>query len=57
MRGMRGYGATYRRCAKHVRFEANPAGKPIVAAYDWLREHLQGPKPAQGAPQEVITTG
>jgi len=41
---------------KHVRFEANPAGKPVVAAYDWLREHLQGPKPANGAPQEVITT-
>jgi hypothetical protein len=27
----------------------------VVAAYDWLRENLQGPKPAKGAPQEVIT--
>ena len=41
---------------KHVRFEANPAGKPVVAAYDWLRDSLQGAKPAKGAPQEVITT-
>src|SRR5271166_1186279 len=41
---------------KHVHFEANPAGKPVVAAYDWLRDSLQGPKPAKGAPQEVITT-
>jgi hypothetical protein len=40
---------------KHVRFEASPAGKPVVQAYDWLRDSIHGAKPAKDAPQEVIT--
>ena len=27
---------------KHVRFEASPAGKPVVQAYDWLRDNIHG---------------
>ena len=38
---------------KHVRFEASPAGKPVVQAYDWLRDNIHGraaghqPRPAR----------
>ena len=39
---------------KHVRFEASPAGKPVVQAYDWLRDNIHRTKPAKDAPQEVI---
>jgi hypothetical protein len=39
----------------HVRFEASPAGKPVVQAYDWLRDNSHGTKPAKNPPQEVIT--
>src|ERR1700686_254026 len=39
---------------KHVRFEASPAGKQVVQAYDWLRDNIHGAKPAKDPPQEVI---
>ena len=39
---------------KHVHFEASPAGKPVVQAYDWLRDNIHGTKPAKDAPKEVI---
>jgi hypothetical protein len=39
---------------EHIRFEAGLAGKPVVAAYDWLRDNLQRRKPANDAPREVI---
>jgi len=39
---------------KHLRFEAGPAGKPVVAAYEWLRDNLHRRKPANDAPREVI---
>jgi TnpA family transposase len=38
----------------HLRFEAGPAGQPVVAAYDWLRDNLHRRKPANDAPREVI---
>ena len=41
---------------KHVRFEASPAGKPVVQAYDWLRDNIHGTKPAKDPPQEVLTS-
>jgi TnpA family transposase len=37
-----------------VRFGANVAGKPVVAAFDWLRENVQRKKPANDAPREII---
>jgi TnpA family transposase len=39
---------------KHIRFEAGPAGKPVVAAYDWLRDNLHRRTPAHDAPREII---
>jgi hypothetical protein len=40
---------------KHVRFEASPAGKPVVQAYDRVRDNIHGTKPAKDPPQEVLT--
>lgn len=39
---------------KQVHFGASPAGKPVVAAFDWLRENDRQPKPDQAAPREVV---
>ncbi len=39
---------------KHVAFEANPAGRPVVEAYDWLRNNMHRTKAILDAPQEVI---
>ena len=39
---------------KQVHFGASPAGKPVVAAFDWLRENDRKPKPDQAAPREVV---
>lgn len=41
---------------KHVRFQAAPAGQPVVAAYEWLHAHLLHDSPASGAPREVINS-
>jgi TnpA family transposase len=40
---------------KHLRFEANPAGEPVVEAFKWLRANEFLAKPANDAPCEVIT--
>src|SRR5208283_1227969 len=32
----------------HVRFEASPAGKPVVQAYDWLRDNSHGTSASGG---------
>ena len=40
---------------KHARFEASPAGKPVVQAYDRVRDNIHGTKPAKDPPQEVLT--
>lgn len=40
----------------HVAFEANPAGRPIVAAYEWLRDNQHRTQSARDAPREVISS-
>jgi TnpA family transposase len=40
---------------QHIRFEASPAGVPVVAGFDWLRTHEVRVKPAPLAPRDVIT--
>ncbi len=40
---------------QHIRFGASPAGKPIAAGFDWLRDHETIIRPEQQAPREVIT--
>ena len=37
---------------EHVRFVANTAGKPVVAAFEWLKANLK--KPGNDAPREVV---
>lgn len=39
---------------EHIRFGANAAGLPVVAALDWLRFNLRSRKPASAAPMDVI---
>ena len=39
---------------KHFRFEAGPVGKPVVAAFDWLRDNHQRRKPTEEAPRAII---
>lgn len=39
---------------EHVRFDANAAGEPVVAAFDWLRANLGRRKPTDDAPREVV---
>lgn len=39
---------------KHIRFEAGPAGKSVVAAVGWLRDNAERSKPLEDAPREVI---
>lgn len=38
----------------HVRFGANAAGEPVVAALDWLRTNIATKKLGNDAPREVI---
>ncbi len=40
---------------KHLRFKFSPAGKEVVAAYDWLRAIEDQPQPREEAPREIIT--
>lgn len=39
---------------EHVVFEANPAGRPVVEACNWLRDNMHRSKSILGAPREVI---
>ncbi len=39
---------------EHIRFGANVAGEPVVAAFDWLRSNIACKKPGNDAPREVI---
>jgi len=38
----------------HISFEAGPAGRPLLAACDWLRAQQDRKKPDNNAPREVI---
>jgi TnpA family transposase len=38
---------------EHVRFGANSDGKPVVAAFDWLRSNITLKKPGNDAPLEL----
>ena len=38
----------------HICFEAAPAGRPLLAACDWLRDQQDRNKPDNNAPREVI---
>ena len=40
---------------KHLQFGASPAGRPVVAAFDWLRVNATRAKPAHDAPREIIS--
>ncbi len=39
---------------KHVEFQSNPAGKPVVDAFEWLKAKEIGVKPLPPAPRAVI---
>ena len=39
---------------EHIRFGANAAGEPIVAAFDWLRTNIARKKPGDDAPREIV---
>ncbi len=39
---------------ENIRFGANAAGEPVVAAFDWLRVHMGRKKPGNDAPREVV---
>jgi TnpA family transposase len=39
---------------KHLHFEAGPAGKSVVAAFDWLRDNHHRRKPTAEAPREIV---
>jgi len=54
MRGMALCGAGSQRCSSIWCSNASPAGRPVVEAYDWLRDNLHRTKPSQDAPQGVI---
>lgn len=40
---------------KHISFDASPAGMPVVAGIEWIRDHENNVKANQDAPREVIT--
>lgn len=40
---------------QHIRFGANAAGEPVVAAVDWLRANQGGKKFADDAPREIVS--
>jgi TnpA family transposase len=50
-RSVRGY---LPRVLTHICFEAAPAGRPLLAACDWLRDQQDRNKPDNNAPLEVI---
>jgi hypothetical protein len=37
-----------------MRFDANVAGRPVVAAFDWLHANIAAKKPGTDAPLEVV---
>ena len=39
---------------ENIRFGANAAGEPVVAAFDWLRANMGRKKPGDDAPREVV---
>ncbi len=39
---------------EHIRFEANTAGKPLVASLDWLRANILLKKPSNVPPSEIV---
>ena len=39
---------------EHIRFDANVAGRPVVAAFDWLQANMAAKKPGTDAPLEVV---
>ena len=39
---------------RQIRFEAGPAGQPVTAAYDWLRENGHRLKPPDDMPRAII---
>jgi TnpA family transposase len=39
---------------EHIRFDANVAGRPVVAAFDWLQANIAAKKPGTDAPLEVV---
>ena len=41
--------------ATHIHFGSNPAGAPVVAAMEWLRDNLTRKMPQSQAPCEVIS--
>jgi TnpA family transposase len=40
---------------EHIRFDANVAGRPVVAAFDWLHANIAAKKPGTDAPLEVVS--
>jgi TnpA family transposase len=40
---------------KHIRFGASPAGTPVVAGLEWIRDNVSSVKAKSHAPREVIT--
>ena len=40
---------------RHIRFGSSPAGKPVLAGFEWLQARERRVKPEPPAPQEVIT--
>jgi TnpA family transposase len=40
---------------KHIHFSASPAGMPVVAGLEWIRDNASNVKAKQGAPRDVIT--
>jgi hypothetical protein len=40
---------------KHIRFGASPAGKPVVAGLEWIRDNMSSVKAKSHPPREVIT--
>jgi len=41
--------------AKHIHFGASPAGMPVVAGLEWIRDNASNVKAKRDAPREVIT--
>ena len=41
--------------AEHIQFGSNAAGKPFIAAFDWLRVNMRAERPGNDAPREIIT--
>ncbi|EXI90222.1 MAG: Transposase, TnpA family [Candidatus Accumulibacter regalis] len=39
---------------ENIRFGANAAGEPVVAAFDWLRANMRRKRPGNDAPREVV---